>query len=210
MSLISSCLLNAFIIPWNQKITHDPPYSLTVIHEKSWLLRPVGLEGIVSLDVFFFLFFSRAKNGGEGEGPRVSLWRPRRVGESRPRYPEVVVLLRVRPTFGVVFAAKRSRRRRPRYFFSLSGARDEELRESWFSIKAVGKIPITETPPWSTQAWPLVTELGGMRFPGTFTINQTRKTAQLLCPMAIERWGGLGRLSANFPHFPALSRGNPW
>ena len=138
MSLISSCLLNAFIIPWNQKITHDPPYSLTVIHEKSWLLRPVGLEGIVSLDVFFFLFFSRAKNGGEGEGPRVSLWRPRRVGESRPRYPEVVVLLRVWPTFGVVFAGKR---------------------------KAVGKIPITETPPWSTQAWPLVTELGGMRFP---------------------------------------------
>ena len=119
MSLISSCLLNAFIIPWNQKITHDPPYSLTVIHEKSWLLRPVGLEGIVSLDVFFFLFFSRAKNGGEGEGPRVSLWRPRRVGEPRPRYPEVVVLLRVWPTFGVVFAAKRSRRRRLRYFFSL-------------------------------------------------------------------------------------------
>mmetsp|Transcript_1154 Transcript_1154/g.4037 ORF Transcript_1154/g.4037 Transcript_1154/m.4037 type:complete len:402 (+) Transcript_1154:601-1806(+) len=129
------------------------------------LFRPVGLEGILGEVAHLLLrvrkarhrfsrfsrlslfFFSRAKNGGEGECPRVSLWRPRRVGEPRPRYPQVVVLLRVRPTFGVVFAAKRSRRRRPRYFFSLSGARNEELRGSWFSIKAVGKIPITETPP---------------------------------------------------------------
>jgi len=52
--------------------------------------------------------------------------------------------------------------------------------------------------------------------PGTFMINQTRKTAQLLCPMAMERWaggrsGGLGRSSRRVGRkFPALSRGNPW
>ena len=204
-------------VSWNQKITHDPPYSLTVIQENPDYWGQWGSKA--SFLSFVSVFFSRAKNGGEGEGPRVSLWRPRRVGEPRPRYPEVVVLLRVWPTFGVVFAAKRSRRRRPRSFFSLSVLEMRNFGNRGFLLRQLAKSQSRKLRPESrrrdlqtrsSEAWEFHDH------PGTFMINQTRKTAQLLCPMAMERWaggrsGGLGRSSRRVGRkFPALSRGNPW
>ena len=108
-------------------------------------------------------------------------------------------------------------RRRPLYFFFLSALEMRNFGNRGFLLRQLAKSQSRKLRPESrrrdlqtrsSEAWVFHDH------PGTFMINQTRKTAQLLCPMAMERWaggrsGGLGRSSdANFPHFPAEIHGN--
>ena len=74
---------------------------------------------IVSLvSLVCLCFFSRAKNGGEGECPRVSLWRPRRVENSSSVPPSRRSAASVTYLW-CCLCCQRSRRRRPRYFLFL-------------------------------------------------------------------------------------------